>query len=395
MPKSTTIQAILSVLRTERRVNDVFDAPDHQHLIKIYFQMQASTIRLRGVLCGADCRPILGARDTTRTITSEKLLPIAIDTMIHAVWHKWTAAENAKNPHCKMQRGRVSNYFQVVQFEPADLGWAQSTYDGTLSYLRDSIAPHMDRIGEDICDEDLKKIAEDLIARACKSGRGKTGADGRAAEKDAAAARQQVIVKWNRCRRLYELSRTQYPQSGLPDVQFPTFERVKVSKAEQPKELPADARIVFANMLWLLANQGDARAYNAALMMYAGLRIGEAAAPKIGEIALAASDKYGSYFVAGKIRGGIYEPYPKTQAGYRTIILGSEMVQFIRLRIQQLQAQGYTAQEIENMPLGTTNDSELSACVKRLLLLAGCNSQIITESTAEAIQTALTFRLIF
>ena len=118
MPKSTAIQAILSALRTERCVNDVFDAPDHQHLIKIYFQMQASTIRLRGVLCGADCRPILGARDTTRTITSEKLLPIAIDTMIHAVWHKWTAAENAKNPHCKMQRGRVSNYFQVVQFDP-------------------------------------------------------------------------------------------------------------------------------------------------------------------------------------------------------------------------------------------------------------------------------------
>ena len=387
MPKSTAIQAILSALRTERRVNDVFDAPDHQHLIKIYFQMQASTIRLRGVLCGADCRPILGARDTTRTITSEKLLPIAIDTMIHAVWHKWTAAENAKNPHCKMQRGRISNYFQVVQFEPADLGWAQSTYDGTLSYLRDSIAPHMDRIGEDICDEDLKKIAEDLIARACKSGRGKTGADGRAAEKDVAAARQQVIAKLDRCRRLYELARTQYPQSGLPDVHFPVYERVKVSKVEQPKELPADTRVVFANMLWLLANQGDARAYNAALMLYVGLRTGEAAAPKIGDIALADDDKYGSYFVAGKIRGGIYEPYPKTQAGYRTIILGSEMVQFIRLRIQQLQAQGYTAQEIENMPLGTTNDSELSACVKRLLLLAGCNSQIITESTAEAIQT--------
>lgn len=64
-------------------------------------------------------------------------------------------------------------------------------------------------------------------------------------------------------------------------------------------------------MLWLLANQGDARAYNAALMLYVGLRTGEAAAPKIGDIALADDDKYGSYFVAGKIRGGIYEPYPK------------------------------------------------------------------------------------
>ena len=389
MPKSTTIQAILSVLRTERRVNDVFDAPDHQHLIKIYFQMQipANTIRLRGVLCGADGRPIPSARGTTRTITSEKLLPTAIDTMIYAVWNKWTAAENAKNPHRKKQRGRVSNFFQVVQFDPADLGWAQSTYDGTLSYLRDSIAPRMDSIGEDLCDEDLKKIADDLIARACKSGRGKPGADGRAAEKDAAAARQQVIAKLDRCKRLYELARTQYPQSGLPDVQFPFFERIKVSKAEQPKELPADTRVVFANMLWRLANQGDARAYNAALMLYVGLRTGEAAAPKIGEITLTADHKYGSYFVAGKIRGGIYEPYPKTQAGYRTIILGSEMVQFVRLRIQQLLEIGYTTQEIEAMPLGTKNDSDLSAYVKRLLLLAGCNSQIITESTAEAMQT--------
>ena len=108
-------------------------------------------------------------------------------------------------------------------------------------------------------------------------------------------------------------------------------------------------------------------------MLYIGLRTGEAAAPKIGDIALADDDKYGSYFVAGKIRGGSYEPYPKTQAGYRTIILGSEMVQFIRLRIHQLLEIGRTVQEIEAMPLGTTNDSDLSAFVKKLLLLAGCN----------------------
>lgn len=386
MPKSTAIQSILSASRTDGRASGVFDAPDHDHQIKIYFQIQGSNIRLRGVLCGADCRAITDASDVTRTITNEKLLPTAIDTMINAVWNKWAAAENAKNPHRKMQRGRVSNLFQVVQFDPDDLGWAQSTYDGTLSYLRDSIAPRMDSIGEDICDEDLKKIADDLIARACKSRRGKPGTDGRAAEKDAAAARQQVIAKLDRCRRLYALARTQYPQSGLPNVQFPAFERIKVSKVEQAKELPADTRVVLANMLWMLANRGDARAYNAAIMLYAGLRTGEATAPKIGEIALAADHKYGSYFVAGKIRGGSYEPYPKTQAGYRTIILGSEMVQFIRLRIHQLLEIGHTVQEIEAMPLGTTNDSDLSAFVKKLLLLAGCNSQIITDSTAEAMQ---------
>lgn len=386
MPKSTAIQSILSASRTDGRASGVFDAPDHDHQIKIYFQIQGSNIRLRGVLCGADCRAITDASDVTRTITNEKLLPTAIDTMINAVWNKWAAAENAKNPHRKMQRGRVSNFFQAVRFNPADFGWAQSTYDGTLSYLRDSIAPLMDRIGEDICDEDLKKIADDLIARACKSRRGKPGTDGRAAEKDAAAARQQVIAKLDRCRRLYALARTQYPQSGLPNVQFPAFERIKVSKVEQAKELPADTRVVLANMLWMLANRGDARAYNAAIMLYAGLRTGEATAPKIGEIALAADHKYGSYFVAGKIRGGSYEPYPKTQAGYRTIILGSEMVQFIRLRIHQLLEIGHTVQEIEAMPLGTTNDSDLSAFVKKLLLLAGCNSQIITDSTAEAMQ---------
>lgn len=316
MPKSTTTQSILSALRTERRANGVFDAPDHQHLIKIYFQARENQIHLRGVLCGADCRPISGARDVTRLVASEKILATAIDTMIHAVWHKWTTQENTKNSRCKTQRGRISTFFQVAQLDSADLGWAQSTYDGTLSYLRDSIAPRMDSIGEDLCDEDLKKIADDLIARACKSGRGKPGTDGRAAEKDAAAARQQVIAKLERCRRLYELARAQYPQSGLPDVQFPIFERIKVSKVEQPKELPADTRVVFANMLWLFANQGDARAYNAALMLYSGLRTGEAAAPKIGEITLAADNKYGSYFVAGKIRNGTYEPYPKTQAGY-------------------------------------------------------------------------------
>ena len=386
MPKSTAIQSILSALRTDGRASGVFDAPDHDHQIKIYFQIQGSNIRLRGVLCGADCRAITDASDVTRTITNEKLLPTAIDTMINAVWNKWAAAENAKNPHRKMQRGRVSNFFQAVRFNPADFGWAQSTYDGTLSYLRDSIAPLMDRIGEDICDEDLKKIADDLIARACKSGRGKTGADGRATEKDAAAARQQVIAKLDRCRRLYELARAQYPQSALPDVQFPIFERVKASKVEQPKELPADTRVVFANMLWLLANQGDARAYNAALMLYAGLRSGEAAAPKIGEITLAADNKYGSYFVAGKIRNGIYEPYPKTQAGYRTIILGSEMVQFVRLRIHQLSEMGCTAKEIEAMPLGTANDSELSAYVKKLLLFVGCDSQVIATNISESAQ---------
>ncbi len=250
MPKSTAIQAILSALRTERRANGVFDAPDHQHLIKIYFQAQENQIHLRGVLRGADCRPISGARDITRTITSEKLLSSAIDTMAHAVWYKWETQENAKKPHCKMQRGRVSNFFQVVQFDPTDLGWAQSTYDGTLSYLRDSIAPRMDRFGEDLCNEDLKKIADDLIERASKSRRGKTAADGRAAEKDIAAARQQVIAKLDRCRRLYELARTQYTTPEQQQRIAAIIDRcvlipqLSQSPAAQPLILPNNTSLV-------------------------------------------------------------------------------------------------------------------------------------------------------
>ena len=108
MPKSTTIQSILSALQTDRHASGVFDA----HQVKIHFQAQENQIHLRGVLCGADCRPISGARDVTRTITSETLLPTAIDTMVHAVWQKWITAENVKNPRRKMQYGVISNFFQ-------------------------------------------------------------------------------------------------------------------------------------------------------------------------------------------------------------------------------------------------------------------------------------------
>lgn len=118
MPKSTAIQAILSALRTERRANGVFDAPDHQHLIKIYFQAQENQIHLRGVLRGADCRPISGARDITRTITSEKLLSSAIDTMAHAVWYKWEHRKMRKNHIAKCSAAEFQTFFKLCSLIP-------------------------------------------------------------------------------------------------------------------------------------------------------------------------------------------------------------------------------------------------------------------------------------
>ena len=38
------------------------------------------------------------------------------------------------------------------------------------------------------------------------------------------------------------------------------------------------------------------------------------------------------------------------------------------------------------MPLGTTNDAELSAFVRKLLLFAGCDSQMITDNVSESAQ---------
>ena len=62
------------------------------------------------------------------------------------------------------------------------------------------------------------------------------------------------------------------------------------------------------------------------------------------------------------------------------------MVQFVRLRIHQLSEMGCTAKEIEAMPLGTANDSELSAYVKKLLLFVGCDSQVIATNISESAQ---------
>lgn len=252
--------------------------------------------------------------------------------------------------------------------EPNDLcpaSWSESTKSGTLSYFSRQILPRMDVYGANICNEDMVSIYTELVEKAIKSGR---------SNKDVRTAQESVSSYFSRCAKIYRNMRFLFPE--LPDIEFPAAEQ-NTANPEQAKALPDSVRVKFASLLLRLPSHGCV--LGAVLMLTAGLRTSEAAAPTIGDI-----EHRGDFGVLPVItqRPNLEEVSRlKTPAAYRVVVLPKLAMDILDIRINHLTGLGYCMDEIRKMPCVARNDDphlpvrsqELSRFVRKMLELCGCS----------------------
>lgn len=270
--------------------------------------------------------------------------------------------------------------------------WALSTTEATVKYLICSIAPAMDRYGDDICEEDMKKIKEELIAHAAASARGKVAKDGTRNPKDIEIVESGFENRFRRAGIIYKWVLEHRPELKLPDVEFIKSLKEKKHTAEKAKALPEHIRVRLANLIFLLCSMGVSLAFGVALEFFCGLRVGEAAAPLIGELILITNDTsfiYGKYYVQFQIDDkGNRTPYLKREASKRYVPLTSAMVRIVQMRIDQLKAAGFSDDQIIKMPFVAYNNDpmqfvakdKLAEFAKSLLIMAGCSAEYLEEA---------------
>ncbi len=270
--------------------------------------------------------------------------------------------------------------------------WAQSTTEAAVNYLLSSIAPAMDRYGDDIDEDDMLKIKAELIAHAANSGRGKKTKDGKRNPKSAETVESGLENRFRRAGVVYQWVLDHHPELGLPNVEFIKSQKDRKALREKTKALPDDVRVRFANLIVLLCGMGVSLAYGAALEFFCGLRVSEAAAPLIGELILItdnASCLYGKYFAAYQLdKHGKRTPYLKRPSSKRYVPLTSVMVQLVQMRIGQLRAAGYETEQILKIPLVSYRDAPekfvgqaaLAGFAKDLLKLAGCDAAYMEDA---------------
>jgi hypothetical protein len=381
------------MLHAKKKVVNDFSTPDSGILAHMILTPTGDgKVKLEGYPMNASPKYQLSDKRTRRTSLDISKIELDIRDLAAVVARKYNKEHRPKAPQMPKTRGYIVEALQRCPniYDEANYpDWGKTTTKGSVDYLIHSIAPAMDRIGGDICDEDMERIKEEMIEHAYGSRRAKHNKDGSVNAKRMDTARTGVDNRFRRAGIVYHWARKACPELELPDVKFPQGEKVKKIKTEQAKALPDDVRVRFATLIFTLCSLGVTLAFGTALEFFGGLRVAEAAAPLIGELCLLPDDdfRFGKYFVAHQIVDGKRVQYLKRDSSYRHVPLTLAMVSLVEMKISQLMEDGYKRGEIYEMPfVSTPGDAEraadpdqLAAFAKELLILAGCDDQYMYE----------------
>lgn len=274
-----------------------------------------------------------------------------------------------RNTEAVKTQGR-DGYFSRIFIELEDTSllcsdsWGQRTRHLALTYFSRQVLPRMDQYGPSIGLADASQIYNDLVTQAVVSKRG---------NRDMETARRSVAAEWQQAQTIYANMRVLLPDHDLPDLAFtPQTSHVQ---AEMVKALPDKTRVTLAALCRLRIREPVTMAV--VLMLVAGLRPAEAAAALMGDIC--DRGEYGTYTVLYQAQNGERVPLLKTDNSYRTVVITAYGMAMYRLRAEYLRGQGYSEQQIAQMPCGGSpnhpaalaTSSQISAAGKALLDLAG------------------------
>ena len=204
------------------------------------------------------------------------------------------------------------------------------------------VLEHLDPLGDTVDEGDWIELEQKLAAEAAKHG----NAFGDPEYSKAGNVRRSLA----NFTKIYPLLRVQYP--GLPDIPMPTVQGAqKAVGIERCKALPMETLVRLYQRL-LEASATNPQALAIGLMLLSGCRTGEACAIQIESIEFRTVGRL-TYAVCAILytANGDVRSVTKTAESNRIIIMPLEMVVLIRQRIQELESQGFTWEEIRKMYL--------------------------------------------
>ncbi|MBR5292147.1 MAG: hypothetical protein IKU32_04430 [Clostridia bacterium] len=218
-----------------------------------------------------------------------------------------------------------------------------STAQQMHTYLVKSVIPLLDQYGHSITYTDIKDIETTLIARAMTSKRGNQNLE---------SATNSVAKYLSACGTMLDNLFFFSPPGTIPHISFEIAPTESSISYEQVKALAPPLRIILAYVMHLYPPHLGGLILGMALMYYGGLRPGEAVYPTIGDIQIHDNGRFASY----RVRFQAYNKPPKSDAGYRTIVLPYAFVQLLAARIDYLKTCGFSVDAISNMPIVASRD---------------------------------------
>lgn len=213
---------------------------------------------------------------------------------------------------------------------------AASSRRHTLSYFR-SFCMKVDALGIAICQENAGQIAKLIrdMTESSKKSKGTTVTE--------TTILQHIrAVEWQ-LDRLAEIR----PDAPIKPLILPRDRAKSVApEAEQQKYIGEAATVLTVATLRRLV--GNGLSLGGILMLLGMARTAEACAPKFGEIVL--RDDYAVIAIVWQADGTTRIADLKTDNSYRLIILPKIAAEAIRARMAYLREQGYTEEQIRDMP---------------------------------------------
>lgn len=250
---------------------------------------------------------------------------------------------------------------------------ADSTRKQAMAYFKTTFLPRLDAVGLDVSPADCREIvaAMGAYARANKNYGGNQG-----------RTENKVRVHVNDCQEMY--NRMQKLRQNLPEIHLFAPNENKNIQNEQVKALPMAMQILLAATLF--AALPSPLAMGALLMLLGGLRTAEACALCFEDFASFGAWEFGENdSVIGRviyqIKDGERSESLKRKASYRIVVFIKIIYDALLIRQNHLLELGYTADEIEKMPVvSDLNDNkmfarpnELSRYIRDQLTRLGCD----------------------
>ena len=246
-------------------------------------------------------------------------------------------------------------------------GWSDSTARSVQTFMERQILPELDLFNAAcITEADLIQIKSKLLKHAEANQR----------------SRKDEDTMFNLDDRLYRvnivLQRLHISHPDLPLIQFPLEQGRRRTYREQIKALPDEVRHKFFLILIEMAKSGIQLVLAVALMLFAGLRTGEAAAARFEDISII-SGRFATYYVNKRLdTSGKIETILKSENAYRVVVLPFAFVILYKILLKSFSLIG------KEQPSGYILCNEqldlslFSARIKQLLIDSGLSKDTIS-----------------
>ena len=246
-------------------------------------------------------------------------------------------------------------------------GWSDSTARSVQTFMERQILPELDLFNAAcITEADLIQIKSKLLKHAEANQR----------------SRKDEDTMFNLDDRLYRvnivLQRLHISHPDLPLIQFPLEQGRRRTYREQIKALPDEVRHKFFLILIEMAKSGIQLVLAVALMLFAGLRTGEAAAARFEDISII-SGRFATYYVNKRLdTSGKIETILKSENAYRVVVLPFAFVILYKILLKSFSLIG------KEQPSGYILCNEqldlslFSARIKQLLVDSGLSKDTIS-----------------